>query len=161
MKCSFSLKSILCKWKQPISILEKVKVKSRSRVRLFATPRSVSYQAPLSIGFSRQDYWSVLPFPSPGDLPDPGIDLGLPHCRQTLYHLSHQGSPSWRRKWQSMDNKRVWNAELGCNLKNDTMITVHFQGKPFNIMVIQVYAPTSITLKKLKLNGSMKTYKTF
>ena len=42
-----------------------------------------------------------------------------------------------------MVNKRVQNAELGCNLKNDRMISVHFQGKLFNIMVIQVYAPTS------------------
>ena len=40
-------------------------------------------------------------------------------------------------------NKRVQNAVLGCNLKNDRMISVHFQGKPFNIMVIKVYAPTS------------------
>ena len=44
--------------------------------------------------------------------------------------------------------------------KNDRMISVHFQGKPFNITVIQAYTPTS-KLKKLKLNGSMKTYKTF
>ena len=42
-----------------------------------------------------------------------------------------------------MVNKRVWNAVLGCNLKNDRMISVHFRGKPFNITVIQVYAPTS------------------
>ena len=42
-----------------------------------------------------------------------------------------------------MVNKRVRNALLGCNLKNDTMISVRFQGKPFNITVIQVYAPTS------------------
>ena len=42
-----------------------------------------------------------------------------------------------------MVNRRVQNAVLGCNLKNDTMISVHFQGKPFNIMVIQAYAPTS------------------
>ena len=42
-----------------------------------------------------------------------------------------------------MVNKRVQNAVLGCNLKNDSMISVHFQGKPFNITVIQVYAPTS------------------
>ena len=42
-----------------------------------------------------------------------------------------------------MVNKRVQNAVLGCNLKNNRMISVHFQGKPFNIMVIQVYAPTS------------------
>ena len=40
-------------------------------------------------------------------------------------------------------SKRVWNAVLGCNLKNNRMISVHFQGKPFSITVIQVYAPTS------------------
>ena len=40
-------------------------------------------------------------------------------------------------------NKRVWNAVLGCNLRNNRMISVHFQGKSFNITVIQVYAPTS------------------
>ena len=44
-----------------------------------------------------------------------------------------------------MVNKRVQNAVLGCNLKSDRMISVHFQGKPFNITVIQVYAPTSNT----------------
>ena len=42
-----------------------------------------------------------------------------------------------------MVNKRVWNAVLGCNFKNNRMISVHFQGKPFNITVIQVYAQTS------------------
>ena len=44
-----------------------------------------------------------------------------------------------------MVKKRVWNAVLGCNLKNNRMISVHLQGKPFNITVIQVYAPTSNT----------------
>ena len=43
------------------------------------------------MGSSRQEYWSGLPFPSPGDLPDPEIDLGLLNCRQILYPLSHQG----------------------------------------------------------------------
>ena len=71
----------------------KVKVKLLSPVRLYMTPWTVAYQAPLSIGFSRQEYWSGLPFAFPGDLPYPGIKAGLPHCRQTLYHLSHQGSP--------------------------------------------------------------------
>ena len=47
--------------------------KSLSRVRLFATPWTVAHQAPPSMGFSRQVYWSGLPFPSPGDLPNPGI----------------------------------------------------------------------------------------
>ena len=60
-----------------------------------------------------------------------------------------------------MVNKRVRNAVLGCNLKNDRMISVRFQGKPFNITVIQAYMPQPLMLKKLKLNGSMKTYKTF
>ena len=56
----------------------KVKVKSLSRVRLFVIPWTVAYQTPLSMGFSRQEYWSGLPFPSPGDLPDPGIEPGFP-----------------------------------------------------------------------------------
>ena len=51
-----------------------MKVKSLSRVRLFATPWTVAYQAPPSMGFSRQEYWSGLPFPPPGDLPHPGIE---------------------------------------------------------------------------------------
>ena len=50
-------------------------MKSLSRVRLFATPWTVAYQASLSMRFSRQEYWSGLPFPSPGDLPDPGVEL--------------------------------------------------------------------------------------
>ena len=53
-------------------------VKSLSRVWLFATPWTVAYQAPPSMGFSRQQYWSGLPFPSPGDLPNPGIEPGCP-----------------------------------------------------------------------------------
>ena len=56
----------------------KVKVKSLSHVRLFATPWTVARQAPLSMGFSRQEYWSGLPFPSPGNLPDPGIEPRSP-----------------------------------------------------------------------------------
>ena len=57
---------------------EKVKVKLLSRVRLFATLWAVAYQAPPSMEFSRQEYWSGLPFPSPGDLPDPGIEPRSP-----------------------------------------------------------------------------------
>ena len=55
-----------------------VDVKSLSRVRLFATPWTIAYQAPPSMGFSRQEYWSGLPFPSPRDLPNPGIEPGSP-----------------------------------------------------------------------------------
>ena len=53
-------------------------MKSLSRVRLFATPRTVANQGPPSMGLSRQEYWSGLPFPSPGDLPVPGIEPGSP-----------------------------------------------------------------------------------
>ena len=56
----------------------KVKVKSLSPVQLFAITWTVAYLAPLSMGFSRQEYWSGLPFPSPGNLPDPGIEPGSP-----------------------------------------------------------------------------------
>ena len=52
-------------------------VKSLSHVRLFATPWTIAYQAPPSVEFSRQEYQSGLPFPSPGDLPNPGIEPGL------------------------------------------------------------------------------------
>ena len=56
----------------------KVKVKSLGRVQLYATPWTIAYQVLLSMGFSRQEYWSGLPFPSPGDLPNPGIEPGSP-----------------------------------------------------------------------------------
>ena len=62
------------------------------------------------------------------------------HC---IYYC---GQESLRRNRVAiMVNKRFQNAVLGCNLKNDRMISIHFQGKPFNIMVIQTYAPTNNT----------------
>ena len=62
----------------PKGAIERKKVKSLSRVRLFATPWTVAYEAPPSMGFSRQEYWSGLPFLSPGDLPNPGIEPRSP-----------------------------------------------------------------------------------
>ena len=55
-----------------------IKVKVLSHVQLFGTPWTVACQAPLSMGFSRQEYWSGSPIPSPGDLPNPGIKPGSP-----------------------------------------------------------------------------------
>ena len=105
-------------------------MKSLSRVRLLAAPWTVAYQAPPSMGFSRQEYWSGVPLPSPEFNSD---DHNIYYC----------GQESLRRNGVALIvNKRVWNAVLGCNLTNDRMISVHFQGKPFNITVIQVYAPT-------------------
>ena len=56
--------------------IDGAEVKWLSSVQPFETPRIVAHQAPLSMGFSRQEYWSGLPFPSPGDLPNPGIEPG-------------------------------------------------------------------------------------
>ena len=64
--------------------------KSLICVRLFATPWTVAHQAPLSMEFSRQEYWSRLPFPSPGDLPNQESNPCLLHCRQIPYHLSYR-----------------------------------------------------------------------
>ena len=65
-----------------------------SCVLLFVTPWAVACQAPLPMGFSNQAYWSGLPFPSPGDLPDPGIEPGSPALQAyILYQLSYAGSP--------------------------------------------------------------------
>ena len=86
---------------------------------------------------------------------------GMGEFNSDDHYIYYCGQESLRRNGVAIIvNKRVGNAALGCNLKNDRMISVHFQGKPFNITVIQVSVPNS-NVKKLKLNGSMKTYKTF
>ena len=71
-----------------------MKVKSLSRVRLFATLWTITYQAPLSMGFSRQEYRSGLPFPSPGDLPDPGIEPGSPALQADALTSEPPGKPT-------------------------------------------------------------------
>ena len=69
---------------------------------------------------------------------------GISKFNSDNYYIYYCGQESLRRNGIALIvNKRVWNAVLRCNLKNDRMISVHFQGKPFNITVIQVYAPTS------------------
>jgi len=69
---------------------------------------------------------------------------GMGEFNSDDHYIYYWGQESLRRNGVAiMVNKRVWNAVLGCNLKNDRMISVRFQGKPFNITVIQVYAPTS------------------
>ena len=71
-----------------------MKVKSLSCVRLFATPWTVAYQASLSMGFSRKEYWSGLPFPSPGDLPDPGVKPGSPTLGADALTSEPPGKPN-------------------------------------------------------------------
>ena len=69
---------------------------------------------------------------------------GMGEFNSDNHNIYYCGQESFRRNGVALIvNKRVWNAVLGCDLKNDRMISVHFQGKLFNITVIQVYAPTS------------------
>ena len=78
----------------PCISLMKVKVKSLSHVQLFATLWTVAYQAsPPSTGFSRQEYWSRLPFSSLGDLPDPGIELRSPTLQADSLPSELPGNP--------------------------------------------------------------------
>ena len=87
--------------------------------------------------------------------------MGMGKFNSDDHYIYYCGQESLRRNGVSLIlNKRVQNAVLGCNLKNDRMISVRIQDKPLNITVIQVYAQP-LMLKKLKLNGSMKIYKTF
>ena len=69
---------------------------------------------------------------------------GMGEFNSDDHYIYYYGQESLRRNGVAMIvNQRIRNAVLGCHLKNDRMISVHFQGKPFNITVIQVYAPTS------------------
>ena len=70
---------------------------SLSHVRLFATPQTVAPQAPLSMGFPRQEYWSGWPFPSPGDLPNPWIDLTSPALQADSLPLTPPGKLTFSR----------------------------------------------------------------
>ena len=85
----------------------KVKVKSLSRVRLFATPRTVAYQSPQSMEFSSQEYWSGLPFPSPGDLPHPGIKPRSPWVAGRCFTVwatreAKKATNKTTKKWKKM-----------------------------------------------------------
>jgi len=76
-----------------------------SWVRLFVTPWTVAHQAPLSMGFSRQEYWSGLPFPSPGDLPDPGIEPRSPLLKLDSLPSEPPGKPHMSDKHK----QKEWN----------------------------------------------------
>ena len=93
----------------------KVKVKSLSCVQLFATPWTIAYQAPPSMGFSRQECWSGLPFPSPGDLPDPGIEPRSPALQADALPCEPPGKPiSWLRdehKQEVPEINQIWPQE--------------------------------------------------
>ena len=69
-------------------------MKPLSRIQLFVTLWTVAYQAPPSMEFSRQEYWSGLPFPFPGDLPDPGLEPGFPSLQADALPSELPGKPN-------------------------------------------------------------------
>ena len=75
-----------------------------SCVLLFATLWTVANQAPLSMGFSRQEYWSRLPFPSPGDLPNPGIEPGSPALQVDSLPSEPLGKPKTHKNYIMKDS---------------------------------------------------------
>ena len=81
-------------------------VQSLSRVRLFATPWTVAHQAPLSMGFPRQEYWSGFPFPSPGHLPDTGIELGSSALEADSLPSEPPGKPVRTLEWVDISSCR-------------------------------------------------------
>ena len=108
MKCRQTGQTLLLSRASQSSAMRPPPPPSLSRVRLFVTPWTIP-----SMEFSRPEYWSGLLFPSPGDLPNPGINPGFLHCRRILYQMSHKRSPrmlawvaypfssgsSWPRNW--------------------------------------------------------------
>ena len=89
--------------------IERKKVKSLSRVGLFATPRTAARQAPLSMGFSGQEYWSGLPCPSPGDLPNPGIEPRSPALQADALSSEPPGKKCKSRKSRNIwSNGQIW-----------------------------------------------------
>ena len=101
-------------------------VQALSCVRLFATCWTAARQAPLSTGFSRQEYWSGPPFPPPGDLPDSGWEPCLPHWQASSLPLRHQGSPMASRYLQS--KHFLWHygtSGVGLFRRNETITTAN------------------------------------
>ena len=116
--------------------------------RLFATPWTVAYQAPLSMGFSRQEYWSGLPFPSPGDLPNPGIEPWSPTLQADALTSEPPGKPM-----------RVYNSHwFTAILKSSQEITAcfflrsqsYFLGRIFPLLFSSVQFSLSVVSDSLR-----------
>ena len=103
-------------------------MKSLSYVQLFVTPWTVAYQAPPSMQFSRQEYWSGLPFPSPGDLPNPGIEPRSPALQADSLPSEPQGKFFDCVDHNKLENKTKARYQLG-NKAMKIKLTNMFRGK--------------------------------
>ena len=103
---------------------------SLSHVRLFATPWTVAYQSPQSMEFSRQEYWSGLPFPSPGDLPNLGIKPGSPALQADALLSEPPGSPfkgGWTEKQEGGKMEGIQEKALAILLSDHSSGTQSFR----------------------------------
>ena len=121
-----------------------MKVKSLSRVQLFGTPWTVAHQAPPSMGFSRQEYRSGLPFPSPGDLPDPGIKPWSPALQADALTSQPPGKPQYCSEEFKKPVAQNWFkvSVFGCGLCN-TLLFGFWSG--FSFLVNNYYIQSVIT----------------
>ena len=130
-------------------------MKSLSRVRLFATPWTIAHQTPPSMGFSRQEYWSGLPFPSPGDLPDPGIEPGSPALEAEALTSEPPGKPrkhyfintvwldgiidsvdrSLSKLQETVKDREAWHSPWG-RKESDTTERLHLHPSPLLLVVL-------------------------
>ena len=126
---------------QILSNLLKVKVQSLSRVQLFETPWIVDYQVPPSLGFSRQEYWSGLPFPSPQDLPNPGIEPGSLTLQADTLPSEPPGKSLdlkyWFPKLFNQVNFAPYQSILYTSARDDVCLVqycflLHLENMPFN-----------------------------
>ena len=116
--CSHEIKWQRCLLLGRKALTNVVKVKSHNRVRLFATPWTVAHQDPPSMGFSRQEYWSGLPFPSPGDLPDPGIEPWSPAFQADALTSEPPGEP-----WYNISQPCLTNVDSRLKRRDIALLT--------------------------------------
>ena len=104
--------------------------------------RTIVFQAPLSMGFSGQEYWNGLTFPSPGDFPDPGIKPGSSACKWIIYHLSHQqvlllwGWPSEKGRTAALDFQAQSNTCLSLRISWSLSLSVSWA-------LLSIWTPSS------------------
>ena len=96
---------------------------SLNRVQLFLTPWTVACQAPLSTGFSRQEYWNGLPFPPPGDLPDPGIKRSSPGSPALAGGFFTTAPPGKPKNLTAFPNCFLWRTAGAAGLNKSLFIT--------------------------------------
>ena len=112
-----------------------------SRVGLFVTPWTAADQASLSIGFSRQEYWSGLPFPSPGDLPDPGIEPRSPTLQADTLPSKPPGKPKGVKGKTAFHGMDLIHVKL-CSVikKRQTMVDTQVDGKITSGYLLHVFS---------------------